>query len=466
MFKRLFSRILLFVLFASVGSPSLAVQQTAQQPDLSELEKTILEELKETNTPGAAVAVVSGDRVIFAKGFGVSNIETGAPVAPDMLFRIGSTTKMYTTAALVALAEEGKLKLDEPIGNHVKGLSPRLAQTTAHQLMTHSAGIRDAAPSFGAHDESALATTVRSWKDDYFFTDPGKVMSYSNPGLTLAGFVVEEVGGRPFAKQVAERLFEPLGMTRTTFYPTVAMTYPLSQGHHSLGSAKPTIVRPFADNSGYWPAGFMFSSVTDLARFAIAFMNGGRIDGKQVMQPGVISKLATGYVEVPSRGAGAKYGYGLMLREHRGVRLVEHGGAIAGFGSTFIMAPDQRVAVIVLGNKTAQGLGKTAEKALELMLPLKPKDDAGRDMPLSESDMARFAGTYTQGGGPSAELLIKDGKLHIKQGPAQFPLTRIGEYRFSFMPPGAPRASEFALVPGADGRIEYLHSGARAMKKK
>ena len=277
--------------------------------------------------------------------------------------------------------------------------------------------------------------------------------------------MAEEVGGKPFAKQVAERLFDPLGMTHTTFHPTVAMTYPLSQGHHALGSAKPTVVRPFADNSGYWPAGFMFSSAPDLARFAIAFMNGGRIDGKQVLQPALISKLSTGYVEVPSRGAGAKYGYGLMIREHRGVRLVEHGGAIAGFGTIFIMAPDQRFAVVVLANKTAQSLNKTAEKAMELMLPLKPKDETKGELPISESDMARFIGNYAQGG-TGMEILIKDGKLHMKQGPNQLPLTRIGEYRFSFMPPGAPRASEFALVLGADGKVEYLHFGSRAMKRR
>src|SRR5215212_8067293 len=91
--------------------------------DFSELEKVLLAELKQTNTPGAAVAVISGGRVVFAKGFGVASVETGAPATADMLFRLGSTTKMFTGAALVTLAEQGKLKLTAPIGDVAKGLS-------------------------------------------------------------------------------------------------------------------------------------------------------------------------------------------------------------------------------------------------------------------------------------------------------------------------------------------------------
>ncbi|MGZ8844617.1 MAG: serine hydrolase domain-containing protein [Pyrinomonadaceae bacterium] len=95
---------------------SLAQQKTI---NFDELKATVNEELKATNTPGAAVVVISGDQIVFAKGFGVSNVETRTPVTPDTLFRIASTTKMLTAAALVALADQGKIKLDEPIGKYV-----------------------------------------------------------------------------------------------------------------------------------------------------------------------------------------------------------------------------------------------------------------------------------------------------------------------------------------------------------
>ncbi len=464
MIKRSFVYFLLWLLLSSAWLRPVFAQE--HKSDFAELEKVILEELKATNTPGAAIAIVSGDKVIFVKGFGTSNIETGAPVTPDMLFRIGSTTKMYTTYALVALAEEGKIKLDSQIGNYVNGLSPKLSQVTAHQLMSHSAGVKDDAPAFGPHDESTMATTVRSWKDDYLFTEPGRIMSYSNPGLTLAGFVLQEVGGKSYADQISERLFKPLGMASTTFRPTEAMTRPLSQGHNAFGKARPVVVRPFADNAAYWPAGFMFSNVLDLSRFAVAFMNGGMIDGKQVLSPSVITKLSTGYVDAPSLSEGAKYGYGLMVRDHRGVRVVEHGGAIDGFGCLFQMVPEQRFAVIILANKSGQSLGKAADKAMELMLPLKAKDDAAKkEIPMSEAEMKEYIGVYAQNT-LKLEMFVKDGKLFAKLQGMEAAVTKTGNNRLSMALPISPEPLAIVVVRGADGKIEYIHGGLRALRKE
>jgi CubicO group peptidase (beta-lactamase class C family) len=189
----------LSLMLLSVLLPSASAVFAQQQlVDFSQLEKVALEELKQTNTPGAAVAVVSGDRLVFAKGFGTANIETGAPITPDMLFRVGSITKMFTAAVLVTLAEDKQINLDEPIGKYVKELNPKLSVVTAHQLMSHTAGMTDESPSdYGSHDDSALAAYVRSLKEDHFFTEPGRIFSYSNPGFDVAGFLIEEFGGRP-----------------------------------------------------------------------------------------------------------------------------------------------------------------------------------------------------------------------------------------------------------------------------
>src|ERR671913_445055 len=121
----------LFICLLGVSQTSFAQQNPL---NFSELEVTINEELTATNTPGAAVAVVVGDRVVFAKGFGVADIETGLSVNPDTLFRIASTTKMLTAAALVTLSEQGKINLDAPAGKYLPGLTPKLAKVTVHQL--------------------------------------------------------------------------------------------------------------------------------------------------------------------------------------------------------------------------------------------------------------------------------------------------------------------------------------------
>src|SRR6185503_6540899 len=143
------------VVVALFTAAALTAQPARPTAEFAELETVAQAELKSIGAPGAAIAIVKGDRIVYEKGVGVSNVETGLPMTPDMLFRVGSVTKMFTTAALVSLAEEGRIKLGDPIGKYASGVNSRLAKVTAHQLMSHTAGIRDEAPSFGPHDETA-----------------------------------------------------------------------------------------------------------------------------------------------------------------------------------------------------------------------------------------------------------------------------------------------------------------------
>lgn len=442
--------------------PAPLLARSPQASKFDELGK-VEEELKQTHTPGAAVAIVSGDRVIFARGFGTSNIETGAPVTPDMLFRLGSTTKMFTGAALVTYAAEGKLKLDAPIGTYASGLHPQLARLTVHQLLSHTAGMADFAAPFISQDDAALARMVRAWKaEEALFTEPNEIYSYSSPGFWLAGYVIEEVSKKPYADAMTETIFEPLGMRRTTLRPSMAMTYPLAMGHSVSGTDKPIIIRPAFNNVAMWPAGSIYSSVNELSRFVIAFLNDGRIDGKQALSPLVCSKLAGAYTNMPG-DANVHYGYGLLNFEERGVRLVMHGGFSRGYGSMIQIAPEHRFAVIVQTNKSGETLPKTRAKALELFLPLKPApaETTKAAMPASVAEAADFAGQY-KNGPQTWEITLKDGKLTLKQEGQEFPLTRTDKYRLSF---GASLENDLIFVPDASGKIKYLFDGLYSARK-
>src|SRR4030095_3580978 len=336
------------------------------------------------------------------------------------------------------------------------------------QLLSHTAGMTDESPpDYGSHDDSALAGYVRSLKEDHFFTEPGRVFSYSNPGFAVAGLLIEELGGRPYADMMSERLFKPLGMSSSTFRPTVAMTYPLSQGH-SPAKGKPSIIRPFVDNVAGWPDGFMFSSANDLARFAVAFVNGGRIDGKQALSPAVVAKLSKPYTDLHSRFGfdNGKYGYGLFVHDYRGVSIVWHAGLMPGFGALLQLVPAHRFAVIVLANRSGSLLNKTAEKAMELMLPLGAKADAKSEqaMVISEAEISEYVGTY-RNTPESAELFAKQGTLILKREHGEFPTKKTGDHRFSIVKPSESEAEEFVLVRGRDGKTEYLHMGRHALKK-
>jgi D-alanyl-D-alanine carboxypeptidase len=133
-------------------------------------------------------------------------------VTPAMLFRTGSINKMPTAAVLVALADEGKIRLDAPLAKSVPGLAPGLSRVTADQLLSHTAGLIDPARVCCAQDEGALSAQVRAYRDeDYFITEPGRIFSYSNTGYIIAGFLIEQLSGELLCRCDAAPTLWPAG---------------------------------------------------------------------------------------------------------------------------------------------------------------------------------------------------------------------------------------------------------------
>lgn len=435
--------------------------------NFGELEKTVRAELQAENAVGAGVAIIKNDRVIFAKGFGAANVETNAPITPDTIFQIGSITKTFTAAMVLSMSQEGKLKLDVPIGDYAKNLSPKLSRMTLDQLLSHTAGIIDEPDEYGAADESLMANYIRSWTDDYCLFDGGEVFSYSNSGYALAGFTAQESGGKLYADLMTERIFQPLGMRSTTFRPTVAMTYPLAVGHQTKQGEKPTVVRPLPQDARLYPAGTMYSSLNDLARFAIAFLNGGKIDGKQIIAPSVIEKMSTPHAKQLSVADDSSYGYGLFMNTRRGVRVVWHDGSMTGYVASLLLVPEQKFAVIILGNTNNVVLNKTQEKAMETISSLKPKEEPKpkQSQPLTEAEMQKLVGTYSQPNRFKIEIFIKDGKLYIREFNQEMILSKIGENRFSFQFQVAKQTVEIYIQPAERGKPAFVHQYVWAFKK-
>lgn len=461
-------RIRFTALVALLGVWALVAQPTAQQaaqgPDFSKIDAIVRQEMQQAQTPGAAVAAVYGDRIVYSRGFGVANVETGEAVRPEMVFRLGSTTKMFTAAAVVLLAEQGKLKLSDPIGTHIKGLTPNLARLTADQLLSHQSGILDEAPMFGSHDDEALKREVAGWTDTRFFAEPGQVYSYSNPGYWLAGLLAETVGAQPFADQVAKTVFEPLGMTRSTFRPTLAMTFPLAQGHDLVNNT-PRIIRPAANNSASWPAGSIYSNVMDLSKWMMAFVSGGLVDGQRVLPAAVFETMTTPRVKIP--GSLQRYGYGVQVGDvWGGAQVVEHGGSRSGYGSVIRMVPERKFGVVVLANRTGVSLTRTANAVMEAVLG--PQGRRGDTVligtPLTAAQQKAVLGVYSQGTRQMEIVAAADG-LALRQGGRdtalkfQGALAGGGEF---YLMAGTTR---YVVVTDAAGAPLFLHSGGRSWRK-
>jgi CubicO group peptidase (beta-lactamase class C family) len=433
-----------------------------RQLDPAFIERVALEELQATKTPGAAVAVVLGDQVVFSHGYGVASVDTGAPMTPDMLFRLGSTTKMFTASAVVGLALEGKLDLNAPVSRYISRLDSAIGQLTANQLLSHTSGLHDEAPMFGSHDETALGIGIHAWKADFLFAPPGRIYSYSNPGYWLAGYLAETVAGKPYADVIAERVFSPLGMTRSTLRPTMAMTWPLAQGHE-VREGKQVVIRPAADNASGWPAGSIFSSALELSRFVIAFMNDGRLDGREVLRPKLIAIMSSLHAEIP--GGDDHYGYGLQLSTSRGVHWVEHGGSRAGYGSTIRMAPEQKFAVIIVANRSGSGMPKLADAISEAMLALDPKSEREpATHPLTTEELRRCAAVYVNGTS-QVRLEADGGALKVTMDGRVERFTRAAVKYLLAEPNGTGEPLKLVLVPDASGRIEFVFINGRAFRR-
>ena len=407
--------------------------------DVSKLEASLDRDLSAGGIPGAAMVVIKEGKVVWSKAAGLTSVEEGRPVTPDTLFRLGSTAKMFTAAAVLSLADAGKLKLDVPIGNYASGLHPKLAALTLHQLLTHTAGLADDAPMDGPHDEAALSAAVRSWKEAAFFAGPGAIFSYANTGYVLAGYVVEQVTGKPFATAIEELVLRPAAMERSTYRPLLAMTYPLALGH----APGPKLIRPFADHAGSWPPGSLFTTANDLSRFVVWLMDGP-----------LWARMSAPLTPIP--GTTTKYGYGLLVSD----QIVMHSGARAGYGSSIHFIPAKRAAVIQLANRSGALMGNTVRQVLSELAsqPLPPAPPRQR-LELTAEEASRYVGHYLNGA-ISIDLAVRDGRLvaTLRGKPAN--VVKVGEDRFHI--PDGGEVEDFWLI---GDQPRFLFAALRALRR-
>jgi CubicO group peptidase (beta-lactamase class C family) len=453
----------------------LCLRPLAAQDRFADLARVVTAELDQTRTPGAIVAVIEQDKIVYLHAFGVANIETGQPLTSDMTFPLASMTKMYTATALVSLAEEGKVDLQAPIGTYLQGLPARLATVTPHQMLSHTAGFRDdAGISNRGYDDSTIDELVRAYTDGIFFTDPGVVFSYANQGFNISGDIVAHVSGRRYSQVIQDRIFTPLGMSRSTFTLATAVTFPFSQTHGGPNGQAPAVIRPMAVQAP-WPVGGMFSTMTDLSHYAVMFMNDGMYAGKQVIAANVVKRMATANAPIHSQVEGGQYGYGLETLQWRGVRLVEHGGTLAGSATDFVMVPDQHAAVIVFANRQSH-LTRTVDAAIESVVTgLGPKPAAPKPLTLTADEAAEYVGRYSQApmnapqagaqAGGQEVVRTEDGGIAFRNGNTIVPLTKIGKDVFLVQQPGFTDPLRVEFVRGADGKVAFMHHRLRAQKK-
>jgi CubicO group peptidase (beta-lactamase class C family) len=283
----------------------------------------------------------------------------------------------------------------------------------------------------------------------------------------MAGYVAEMAGGRRYGPQMEELVLRPAGMERSTFKPLVAMTMDFAQGHMGAPGQPATVVRPFTENTAQWGAGFLMSTASELARFAMVVMGQGTIEGREVLAPATVRRMTTGYVAVPGGAAQeSRYGYGLVAGRRGPWATLQHGGGINGFQANVVMVPERGFAVIVLTNRSGSQLGPVVEAAARLALgelPPQPTPPASR--PLDAAERRALAGAYGIGQ-LQLELIDRDGGMVLRQGTAEILILGYGTDQIGFTPPGQTAPTLLTTVPGPDGRVAYLSQGSRAVPRR
>lgn len=312
------------------------------------------------NLPGLAVGIVTDSSVIWAKGFGVRNIDTQEPVNSETMFGIGSATKAFTAAGLGILKDDGKIKWDTPIREYIPDFRMHdefaTQEITAIDLLTHRSGLprHDIIWYSTDYSRKRIVQGLRHLKPTASFRTK---YQYSNLMYMTAGYLAGQVSGSTWEELTTEEILEPLGMSRTTL-STSTMKEMENYARPYKGTPDTTKeIKLFKFNAAD-PAGAINSSVSDMNTWLQLFLNEGNHEGTQIIDTTTVAELTqprifTGYPPsfVGDYGSASFYGLGWGVVTHMGNKLLVHSGGINGYSALVGMLPDQEVGWVILANK-------------------------------------------------------------------------------------------------------------------
>jgi CubicO group peptidase (beta-lactamase class C family) len=365
------------VVLALAILPSCLAQSTAPlAPGLSEKIDGIAHNvLQTTGVPSASLAVVKNGRIAYTKSYGNARIDPLTPAQPQMRYSIGSISKQFTAAAILMLAEEGNLSLDDPVSKYVSGLT-RGNEVTIRELLSHTSGYQDFWPQDYVPPLMLQPITADGIMDRWarmpLDFDPGTKWQYSNTNYVIAGVIVEKVSGVPLLQFLSRHVFSPLGMKSVTDTNENKLppTDPSGYFRYAIG---PLRLAPKEGKGWMFAAGELAMTAEDLALWDISMIQ------ETVLKPASYHEMETEVLL--KNGVGTRYGLGVGVTSANGHRILEHGGEVSGFTAENIVMPDDGIAVVVLTNQdaaeAASEIGSQARAAvLESENPQDPKRDA------------------------------------------------------------------------------------------
>lgn len=448
--------------------------------DIRPLPGTLVEfaqaELARLQTPGAAVGVLH-DGAIYAAGVGITNVEHPLPVTPETLFQVGSTSKTFTATTVMQLVEDGRLELANPVRAYLPWFALQseedAARLTVFDLITHHAGYAGDYFKDTGRGADAIGAIVRKMANSPQLVPAGSTFSYSNAAFYVLGHIVETLSGSTFEDVVCERIFRPLAMDHSFYFPEEAITHRVAAGH-IVTSDGPRVARPWNTPRSIAPGGGVTSTVVDQVHYAANHLGVAGF-------PSVLKPETRALMQHPHRAAGSmcdSIGLSWMVEQAgNGESLVKHGGATNGHLSSFEMIPSAGFAVTVLTNSdTGRETRQTiADRCQEHFLGFRKAAAVAVEPPMNS---AEYAGVYQavlarlEVSVETTGLVVTDttpGRQFAEQRHQPIPLPPA---RLAFT--GAdttavlsgPRRGERAeFLRGPDGTIEWMRWDGRIARK-
>ena len=327
-------------------------------------------EMAANEITGLSIALVDDQQVIWQKGFGYADLENGIPATPATIYRAGSIAKLFTAAAIVQLAERGRIDLDQPLATalpefSIKSRFPTAGPVTPRNVMTHHSGLpSNFLRGMFVRDPARFESIVESIRDEHLSFPPNYVFSYSNVGMALLGAAVQKVSSEPFDDYMERQFFRPLGMAHSSFAPrAIAKAY---DRHKEIE------VFSLRD----MPAANLLSNVTDLSQFLKMQFAGGKSGTQRILSGASVAEmLRVQNADLPLT-FNAYVGLGWMLSGIEvpgGGPVASHGGSLPDSHSMLAMLPEHKLGVVVLSNSVTAhfAVSRIASEALRLMLEAK-----------------------------------------------------------------------------------------------
>jgi len=444
-----------------MSSPLLKNVETRSAIDL--LQAWIESQMEYRQLPGLSIAIVSDREVLWSKGFGMADPETGTAANPDTIYRIASISKLFTATAILQLRDRGLLGLDDPVDRYLSWFKVRhrhqgARPITLRHLLTHTSGLprESAFPYWTDFEFPTREQMIEALPRQETAFPPETQWKYSNLALALAGEVVAEISSESYADYIHRHILDPLEMISTSVILPEEHKSRLAAGYSRRMPDGSRERRPFTDSRGLTPAANLSSTVLDMARFMALQFRDGSSKGPQILKGSTLREMHRVHWLKPDWSGG--WGLGFNIERRNGRILIGHGGNVAGYATKMTFCLKEKFGVIVMTNADDGNPDSYRDRAFALVAPAVQKArKTKKSRPASDPRWNAYVGKYRNVWG-DCQVLILNGRLCLIEPTSEDPATSLCRLK--------PEGEHVFRIEGDAGYAEIGETAVFELDKK